>query len=84
MLKEYVYIPQGVCSRKITIRYNEETKVVESINVQGGCSGNLGGLKALIEGQPIKTIVEKLRGIKCGWKPTSCPDQIAIALSQIL
>lgn len=84
MLKEHVYIPRGVCSRKITIKYCDETKIVETIDIQGGCSGNLSGLKALIEGQPIETIIEKLKGIRCGWKNTSCPDQIATALSEIL
>jgi uncharacterized protein (TIGR03905 family) len=58
--------------------------VIESIDIIGGCSGNLRGLKALIEGQKIHEVVEKLKGIKCGFKATSCPDQIAVALSQLL
>ena len=84
MLKEHTYSPRGVCSRSIQIKYDDETKIVESIDIIGGCSGNLRGLKALIEGQKIHEVVEKLKGIKCGFKATSCPDQIAVALSQLL
>ena len=84
MLKEHTYSPRGVCSRSIHIQYDDETKIIHKIEIRGGCSGNLGGIKALIEGQPIAVVVEKLRGITCGFKSTSCPDQIAIALSQLL
>ena len=84
MLKEHTYSPRGVCSRCITIKYDDETRIVEQIDIIGGCSGNLRGLKALIEGRKIEEVVEKLKGIKCGFKSTSCPDQISVALSQLL
>ena len=84
MIKEHTYHPRGVCSRSIKIKYDDETKVVEEIEIIGGCSGNLGGLQALIECQHADIIVEKLKGIRCGFKATSCPDQIACALSEIL
>jgi uncharacterized protein (TIGR03905 family) len=84
MLKEHTYSPRGVCSRSINIKYDDETKIIKQIDIIGGCSGNLRGLKALIEGQSISDVVERLKGIKCGFKSTSCPDQIATALSQLL
>lgn len=75
---EYVYIPKGVCSSKMTFDIVDE-KVMD-LKVEQGCAGNLAGISKLIKGQNIDEIIEKLEGIPCGFKRTSCPDQIARAL----
>ena len=79
-MEEFEYIPSGVCSRKMVLKINNN--VLEDIEVVGGCPGNLQGIRKLISGMDIDTIIKKLDGIKCGMKPTSCPDQIANALKQ--
>ena len=58
--------------------------IVTNVEVLGGCSGNLQGISRLVVGMPAREVVEKLRGIRCGMKPTSCPDQLSIALKQAL
>lgn len=79
---KYTYIPQGVCSRQIDIEIEED--IVKSLNVVGGCNGNLQGISRLVEGMKTEEIITRLKGIKCGEKSTSCPDQIALALEEIL
>ena len=74
------YTPKGVCSRQFDIEVEEG--VIQSVKVAGGCSGNLQGISRLVEGMGVEDAIEKMRGIKCGFKPTSCPDQLAIALSE--
>lgn len=76
------YTPRGVCSRKFTIQV--EDGVIQDVQVVGGCSGNLQGLSALLKGMKVDQAVERLEGIRCGGKPTSCPDQIAQALKSAL
>lgn len=76
------YIPKGVCSRKVTIEV--EDHVIRSVQVVGGCSGNLQGLSSLLRGMNVQEAIGRLEGIRCGGKPTSCPDQIAQALKQVL
>ena len=76
------YIPKGVCSRKFTIEV--EDHVIRSVQVVGGCSGNLQGLSSLLRGMNVQEAIGRLEGIRCGGKPTSCPDQIAQALKQVL
>ena len=78
MSKTIEYIPSGVCSRKFNIEV-EDNKIV-SLEVIGGCHGNLQGISALLKGMDIDEAISRLEGIKCGYKPTSCPDQIAKAL----
>ena len=77
---EYRYIPKGVCSQELI--FNIEDGVVKDLKVIGGCSGNLQGISKLIVGLKIDEVIEKLRGIKCGFKSTSCPDQISRALEE--
>lgn len=77
----YKYIPQGVCSREFIIDIDNE--IINDIKVIGGCSGNLQGLSSLLKGMNIKEAIKKLKGIECGARKTSCPDQIAIALEKI-
>lgn len=76
-----VYHPKGTCSREMKISY-EDGKIVD-LEVIGGCNGNLKGVTALLKGMDIDDVVTKLDGIKCGFKNTSCPDQIAQALKSI-
>lgn len=74
--------PQGVCSRRMLI--DLEDGVVRDLQVVGGCHGNLQGISALVRGMKAEEVVERLRGICCGAKPTSCPDQLSKALEQAL
>ena len=74
------YRPRGVCSRNMEI--DVEGDVVKSDRVEGGCSGNLQGICSLLKGMTVEEAVARMEGIRCGGKPTSCPDQLAQALKQ--
>jgi len=74
------YIPKGVCSRRMEV--DVEDGVIQAVRVTGGCSGNLQGLSSLLRGMPVEEAIARLDGIRCGFKPTSCPDQLAQALKQ--
>ena len=78
----YTYKPKGVCSRKM--RSELEDGVIKHVEIEGGCSGNLQGISHLVEGMTAKEAIERMKGIKCGFKSTSCPDQLAIALTEAL
>ena len=78
----YTYKPKGVCSRKMRIEL--EDGVIRHVEIEGGCSGNLQGISHLVEGMTAKEAIERMKGIKCGFKSTSCPDQLAIALTEAL
>ncbi len=78
---EVTYEPKGVCSRLMHIV--EEDGIIKSVEVVGGCSGNLQGITRLVEGMPVKEAISRLEGIHCGSKPTSCPDQLAKALKAL-
>ncbi len=73
------YTPQGVCSRKIIIDV-DENNIVTSVQFIGGCSGNTQGVSVLAAGRSVDELIEKLSGIRCGMKETSCPAQFAKAL----
>ena len=75
---EYTFIPKGVCSRKIDIEI--EDGIIISAKYSGGCAGNTQGVAALIKGMSVDDAIERLSGIRCGFKNTSCPDQLARAL----
>ena len=77
---EYIYHPQGVCSQEMV--FDIEDGVVKDLKVIGGCSGNLQGISKLVKGLTVDEVIEKLRGKKCGFKLTSCPDQISKALEE--
>ncbi len=81
MEKKFSYTTKGTCSRQIDITV--EDGVVSDVKFHGGCSGNTQGLSALIRGMKVEDAIERMKGIKCGFKPTSCPDQLAVALSQM-
>ncbi len=76
------YSPKGVCSKKI--EFLLEDGVVKNIRFEGGCHGNLQGLSKLAEGREAAEVIDKLKGICCGRKKTSCPDQLARALKKAL
>lgn len=78
-MEKYHYKPVGTCSKEMFFTIND-SDIVEDIKVIGGCPGNLLGLSKVCKGKKIDEIIELLSGIKCGNKPTSCPDQIAQAL----
>ena len=79
---QYVYNTKGTCSRQIVIDI-DNNGVVENVTFIGGCNGNLQGINALVKGLHIDDVIARLEGIKCGFKSTSCPDQLACALKQI-
>ena len=72
------YTPRGVCSRAFTIQV--EDGAIQSVQIVGGCDGNLKGISSLLQGMPVDEVIRRLEGIRCGGKATSCPDQIAQAL----
>lgn len=75
---KFEYKTSGTCSRKITL--DIENDILRSVEFEGGCNGNLKGISSLCGGMKIDDIIEKTKGIKCGFKQTSCPDQLANAL----
>lgn len=77
----YEFTPHGVCSQKMLIEV--EDGIVRDVKVVGGCHGNLQGISALVKGMKIEDVIERLEGIRCGMKSTSCPDQLARALKEI-
>ena len=79
----YTFLPRGVCSQQMQVEVDEQG-VIRELQVLGGCSGNLQGIAALVKGMPAAEAVERLKGIRCGGKPTSCPDQLAQGLEKIL
>ncbi len=78
---EISYKTNGVCSRTILI--DVEDGIVKNVKFIGGCSGNTQGIAALVKGMPIDEVIKRLEGIKCGFKSTSCPDQLAKALKSL-
>ncbi len=80
------YRTQGTCSTQIDYEIIEKdgVKCVSNVRYTGGCNGNLKGVGALVEGMPVAEVIERLQGITCGFKKTSCPDQLANALKSEL
>ena len=78
----YDYIPKGVCSRNI--KFELENGIVKNVFFNGGCNRNGKGISKLIEGMDANEAINRLSGIKCGYKNTSCPDQLAKALQEAL
>lgn len=77
----YEFTPRGVCSQRMLI--DVEDGIVRDLKVIGGCNGNLQGISSLVKGMKIDDVIERLNGISCGNKGTSCPDQLAQALKEI-
>lgn len=77
---KYTYRTKGTCSRSIT--FDIEDGVVRNVRFEGGCNGNLKGIGAIVDGMKVEDVIDKLSGIRCGFKSTSCPDQLAQALME--
>ena len=77
---QFTYYPRGVCSRQFN--FDIEDGVIRSVEIIGGCPGNLKGISSLLAGMKADDVIARLKGIRCGMKPTSCPDQIARALEE--
>ena len=78
---QYHYETRGVCSRAIDINLDEATGIIRNVQFTGG---NPKGLSAMVVGQPAEEVIRRLQGIRCGMRPTSCPDQLAEALTEAL
>lgn len=78
---EYKFKPQGVCSQEMIV--NIENGVIKDAKIIGGCAGNTVGLTNLLVGMSVEEAIKKLKGIPCGYKGTSCPDQMARGLEEI-
>lgn len=76
------YKTHGTCAQAIDVELKDG--VIDSVVFYGGCNGNLQGISALVKGMKPEEAIERLKGIKCGFKPTSCPDQLALALEQMI
>lgn len=79
---EYEYTTSGVCSRRI--HFSIDGGIVTGVKFDGGCSGNTQGICALVTGMKAEDVIKHLKGIKCGYKPTSCPDQLARAIEKAM
>ena len=79
-MENIVYTPNGVCSRKMELEISDG--VITNVKITGGCAGNTQGVSRLLIGMRVDDAIERLSGIRCGFKPTSCPDQIAKALQE--
>ena len=79
----YHYRTKGVCSREMRLELNDD-HTIRRVEVIGGCNGNLQGISRLVEGMKAEDAIARMRGIRCGLKDTSCPDQLAIALTEAL
>lgn len=82
MSETYRFTPSGVCCKGMEIEI--EGQIIKRVAFQGGCHGNLQGIASLVEGEDMALVAQKLTGIKCGGKASSCPDQLSIALGQIV
>lgn len=78
----YKYKTHGTCAREIS--FELEDGIVKNVSFFGGCNGNLKGISALVEGKKAEEIIPLIKGLKCGFKSTSCPDQLANALQEAL
>ncbi len=79
---QYEYKTKGTCSQRILFEINEGK--LNNVQFIGGCSGNLQGISKLVEGMDANEVIERIAGIRCGMKPTSCPDQLANAIKKAM
>ena len=79
-METITYQPRGVCSRHMEI--DVDNGIIQAVRVQGGCSGNLQGIRSLLKGMRVEDAIARMEGIRCGSKATSCPDPLAQALRQ--
>jgi uncharacterized protein (TIGR03905 family) len=81
-MKQYTYQTHGTCSVQINFQIDDEGRL-HNVQYLGGCDGNLQGIGRLVEGLPATEVRDRLAGIRCGFKDTSCPDQLARALAEV-
>ena len=81
MSKSFSFPNVGTCSKQTNIVLSDD-HTIESVEVIGGCNGNLKGIGAIVDGMKVEDVIDKLSGIRCGFKSTSCPDQLAQALME--
>ncbi|MBR7011962.1 MAG: TIGR03905 family TSCPD domain-containing protein [Muribaculaceae bacterium] len=79
----YTYYTHGTCSSQIDFEIDDQG-IIRDVQFMGGCHGNLQGIAILVRGMKASEVIEKLRGVRCGYKNTSCPDQLATALYEAL
>ena len=72
----YTFHPRGVCAQAMRVEVDDQG-MIQKLEVVGGCSGNMQGIAALVRGMPAEEAIQRLKGIRCGFKDTSCPDQLA-------
>ena len=80
---KYTYYTNGTCSSQIDLEI-DEAGIVRDVQFYGGCHGNLQGISILVRGMSANEVISKMQGIRCGYKNTSCPDQLATALREAL
>ena len=78
----YIYRTKGTCATAIEVELDGD--IIKKVRFNGGCNGNLKGISKMVEGMRVSDVTDKLSGIKCGFKNTSCPDQLAKALTAAL
>ncbi len=81
-MANYTHRNKGVCSSQVSFDLNDG--IVSNVEFVGGCNGNLKGIGKLVEGMKAEDVIERVKGLKCGFKSTSCPDQLAAALEEAL
>ena len=79
---QYEYKTKGTCSQRIIFEIVDGK--VTNVQFLGGCNGNLQGISKLVEGMDVNEVIDRIKGIHCGMKPTSCPDQLATALQEAM
>lgn len=79
---QYEYKTKGTCSQRIFFEIQDG--ILKNVQFVGGCNGNLQGISSLVEGMAVQDVISKIEGIRCGMKPTSCPDQLAAALKEAI
>ncbi len=80
---KYTYYTQGTCSSQIDFEIDDQG-IINDVQFMGGCHGNLQGIATLVRGMKAQEVIDKLQGIRCGYKNTSCPDQLATAMREAL
>ena len=81
--RKITYPTTGTCSQLITVEIDDDNRIL-SVEFLGGCNGNLQGISSLVRGMKAEDAISRLEGIRCGMKPTSCPDQLTRALRQLV
>lgn len=82
-MKEITYQTQGTCSKLIHVVL-DDNNVIQDVHFMGGCNGNLQGICSLVKGQKAQDVIARVKGISCNGRPTSCPDQLSVALQQAI